>query len=442
MRSASKPALAPSAAIRGAPIRSYSAMLLAWMFDFQADASGAGLAFQAAFAVLYVIALVVFLIADHGPNLRIQGMRGFLASCGLFLGVGLVSGLIAGQPVYAVFRNGLAVFVYSTGTYATARMVIGANPARLRLLLALACLGYALSGLLITLLLRGGIDFSHVRFQIVGASVFAALGYLALLVVFRLSRVELVTMALNFVLVFLSVTRTFLLAAAVQLLPALRNARRAFGPRMLVFLVVVIAILLGAFAFGEAGLERWADRITNQSSVSGSNATWETRLSEWQFMWDAFLGSVQAMLFGNGLAAETVYWIPREIGGGFDTSIGYGHNQYISLLFIAGLVGGLPLIVVQAVQGWRAFGLLSATIRAGRSRSDLLFLGAWGAAIVLGSMMANVFSANFGSRGGAFWYAIGTGLLLGVQALFDPANRPLSKPGPAARNHRSPARQG
>jgi len=416
-----------------APVRSYVLMLLAWMFDFQAESSGAGLVFQAAFASLYLMGFVLFLIGDNGRTLRIHGLGSFLVCTALFLITGLVSGMVREQTLYAVFRNGFSVLIYLSGAYATARIVAAAKPATLRRILGLACLGYAGANVLMTLLVQGGIDVTQVRYQIVGTSVFAALGYLALLLVFRLSRFEMAVLAFNFALVFLSVTRTYLLAVAVQLLPALRNMRRAFGPRTIVFLLVMTAILLAVLVFGEIGIERWSDRLQNRNSASGTNVTLLTRLSEWQFMWTAFLRSVDTVLFGNGFAAETVYWLPREIGGGHEGSIGYGHNQYLSILFIAGLTGGLPLIAVQILQAWRAFAFLSAAIRAGRSQSDLLFLGAWGATIVLGSATANILSANFGSRGGALWYAIGTGLLLGVQAWFDPVNRSPARARPRAR---------
>lgn len=409
------------------PLRSYALMLGAWMFDFRASGEGQGLAIQAVFAAVYLLAFSLFVTGDSGRVMRIQGLGLFMFCSILFLVTGLASGLAAGQAIYPLFRNGFSIFVYLTGTYATARIVASASPGLLRRLLAVACLVYAIAAFFTTLLQRGTIDITQVRFEIVGNSVIAALAYLTLLLTFRLNRVELGTMLINFALVFLSVTRTYLIVVLSQALPALQNARRLFGPRIVVYVLVATAVIGTILVSGQFGVERWAERLQNRGSTSGQDITYLTRASEWQFMWDGFLSSVESFLFGNGFVAETMYWIPKEVGGGFEISVGFGHNQYLSMLFTAGFVGAMPLIVVQLQQAWRAYRFLLAAIRSGRSESELLFLGAWGAMIVLGMLSANYLLSTFGSRGSSLWFGIGTGMLLGVQAWFDPLNRRLPR---------------
>lgn len=419
-----------------APLRSYALMLAAWMFDFRASGEGQGLAVQAVFAVIYLMAFSLFLVGDSGRAMRIHGLGQFMFCAILFLVTGLASGLANGQAIYPLFRNGFSIFVYLTTTYATARVVAVASPGVLRRLLALACLVYGIASFFITLLQRGTIDLSQVRFEIVGNSVIAALAYLTLLLTFRLNRLELGTMLINFALVFLSVTRTFLIVVLVQALPAFQNARRLFGPRIIVYLLFAGAVIGTILVSGQFGVDRWVERLQNRGSTSGQDITYLTRLSEWQFMWNGFLSSIETFLFGNGFVAETIYWIPKEVGGGFEISIGFGHNQYLSMLFTAGFIGAMPLLVVQLQQAWRAYRFLLAAIRAGRSQSDLLFLGAWGAMIVLGMLSANYLLSTFGSRGASLWFGIGTGMLLGVQAWFDPLNRRLPRRAPP-RIHRA-----
>jgi O-antigen ligase len=417
-----------------APLRSYALMLAAWMFDFRASGEGQGLAIQAIFAGVYLFAFALFVIGDHGRAMRIEGLGIFMFCSALFLATGLGAGLADGQSIYPLFRNGFSIVVYVTAVYATARIVVSASPTVLRQMLGLACLVYAIASFFITQLQQGAIDLSRARFEIVGNSVIAALAYLTLLLTFRLTRIELGTMLVNFALVFLSVTRTFLIVVMVQALPAIRNARSLFGPRIIAYSLLAVAVIVMVLVSGQFGVERWSERLQNRGSASGQDITYLTRLSEWQFMWNAFLSSVDSFLFGHGFAARTVYWIPKEVGGGFEESIGFGHNQYLSMLFTAGFIGAMPLVAVQLQQAWRAYRFLVAAIRAGRSQSDLLFVGAWGALIVLGMLSANYLMSIFGSRGGSLWFGIGTGMLLGVQAWFDPINRRLPRrPAPRVR---------
>ncbi|MEQ1543012.1 MAG: hypothetical protein HOO94_06300, partial [Novosphingobium sp.] len=110
------------------PLRSYALMLGAWMFDFRASGEGQGLAIQAVFAAVYLLAFSLFVTGDSGRVMRIQGLGLFMFCSILFLVTGLASGLAAGQAIYPLFRNGFSIFVYLTGTYATARIVASASP--------------------------------------------------------------------------------------------------------------------------------------------------------------------------------------------------------------------------------------------------------------------------------------------------------------------------
>jgi hypothetical protein len=138
-------------------------------------------------------------------------------------------------------------------------------------------------------------------------------------------------------------------------------------------------------------------------------------ISEWTL-------SVWRFLFGSGLAARTVYDEASALTGGTGFMIGFGHNLHLSLLFIAGAVGGFPLLFLQWHQVFLSWRFLRRTIAFPDLRNDAVFLGAWGATILLGYFAVNFVSAPFVSRGPSFWFGIGTGLLLGAQARFDPAN--------------------
>lgn len=402
----------------------YALMLLAWMFDFRSQGEGAGFAIQSLMLAAFVFGLMMFVIGDTRQHRKVHGLFALITASVLYLVIGFISGLFNNQTYYAVMRNGLSVFIYAMVSLATARLVLRTNAATLRNMLGVFCFGYAVMFYIYETISPSGVDVSNVRFQIIGTSSIAALGYVILAAIFRLKRLEMATAAVNAVLLLISVTRSFLLAGLLQLLPVLIEFRRALSPRML----LTGGLLAGAgavtLAFATDQVTRWQDRLFGRGVSGTEYVTAYTRISEIEFMTNHWLATPTTIMFGNGFAARTLYYYPPETGAPPESMIGFGHNQYVSILFTGGVLGGLPLILLQLYHGFLAFRFLGRVARDNRLRSDAIFLGAWGATIVLGMLATNLFSSSFGLRGISAWYGIGTGLLLGVQALFDPENQP------------------
>lgn len=398
----------------------YAFMVIAWMFDFQSEGAGQGLAIQIFFLLGYAGFFAVFLWLDRAPWIRIAGFAPFVFGTLLYLTVAVTSGLLRGQGLYAVSRHAFTILIYLTATYATARMILTSSVALLRRTLAALCLGFAASAFFIVLLFQGGVDVSTIRYQIQGASSTAALGLIVLALMFRLSRIEIAAALSTVIVLFLTITRSYLVVLAAQSLMLLPAFRQLLRPRLLVILVIGVAMLALLIVLGSESADRWVQRMSAAEQFGGIDPTFLTRKVEWNYMWSEFWSSADKFLFGAGLAAETSYWIPRELGGGnaLSSSTGFGHNQYLSLFFTAGAVGTVPLLLVQLLQGWQGFWFLAG--KGGRrtgeaGRSDLVFLGAWGATIILGTLAANVLASTFGSRGFSLWYGIGAGLLLGAR---------------------------
>jgi hypothetical protein len=374
----------------------------------------------------------MLLIGDRTVGSRIQGLAALMTCGAIYLGVGIASGLLNGQMVYPVLRNSFNVAIYLSAAYVTARVVFTTDPARLRFVLAIFCLLYAGSAYLTFDASAGGVDLEKVRFQIVGASAIAALGYVVLAALFKLTKIEIAATALNGLIVLLSITRTYLLVLLAQAAVYIGQVRKVFSPRLIAAGVLGFVALAGVLTYGQQQVVRWEDRIVGSGGSDFTEyQTVYTRLSEWQFMLTDWTLSPDHFLFGSGIAARTTYYKPRELGTGSEFMIGFGHNQHLSMPFTAGAVGGLPLLFLQWFQAFVAWRFLRHTIRMPHLRGDAVFLGAWGATIILGYLTLNMFSATFTVRGMSLWFGIGTGLLLGAQALFDPDNAPR-KAQPAA----------
>ena len=428
---------------RGALI-AYALMVAAWLFDVNGDKAGSALALQAVFLGAYALFFLVFVALDSAVKPRIVGMTPLIGCTVLFIMVGTFAGLEHNQPYYSVFRHDLTILVYLTAAYATARVFNYNNAAVLRKILSYIAFLYVFSNFFLVYFFGSGVNIHTIRFQILGASTIAVTGYLACVLMFRMTRVEIANIVVALGLVALSVTRTNILVMIAQVLPLLVRARQFFGPRSVAMMLLAVMGAFAVYAFEPEVVGRWIDRIFNQTTNSGEDVTYYTRVSETQFMWNSFSASINHFLTGAGMAARTVYYMPREVGGGKDYSLGFGHNQHVSMLFIAGVIGGLPLLALQFFQGIRAFTYIVKVAKLGRVASDVLFLGTWGAATIVGYIVFDTVAASFGSRSFSMWYGIGTGLFLGALACFDPYNAaalpgtveggmmaPSVKPGPA-----------
>lgn len=418
-----RPATMPQDRSLGQVAWPYLILVAAWLPDFRAASEGQGLAIQLVLLGVYGFGLAIFAVNRIGTPERIAGLGALLLLGANYLAVGILSGLARGDSIYLLLRNGLGVFVYLTAAWATAKVMFEAHPARLRQSLAWLCLPYTLAAFIIYNATSGGIDFARIRYQIIGTSSLAALGLLVTFAMFRLSPVQTITMVTNLAILLVSVTRTFLVVLMAQGLVVLAGLRHVVGKRLLAGGLVVIALVGAALYFAGDQVARWQARLGGAGgSEMVRDQTFFTRLSEWEFMLRSWTGSFSNFLFGSGFAARTQYFETRELGGQEQFMIGFGHNQHLSMLFNGGLLGGLPLLLLMIWFGWLAIRFLHGAARSRRRDSHVVFLGAWGATIVIGSLVSDLFAASFILRGQALWYGIGTGLLLGAQARFDPAN--------------------
>lgn len=401
----------------------YLGFIGAWLFDFQAGASGVGVAVQGVFLAIFAVFGLLFFFADRAAAVRIPGLSALLVVGLLYLLVAVIGGLANGQGAYPIARNALTVGIYLAATYATARVVAQTDPRLVRMWLGRLCLGFVVAGFGIGLATSAR-SLDTVRYQIIGGSITAGLAFLAVSLLFRVKLIEWASFLFSFFVTFASITRTYVLVMLVPLIPLLRYPRVIFTGRFVVVGIAALVVAIGVIGFGDIGIERWIGRLATRSVDRGIDPTTYARLSEWSFMYDAWTASISQFLFGNGIAAITEYYVPSGYSEWLESSIGFGHNQYLSLLFTGGLIGGLPLILVQLHHCWRSAVLLARVAgKAGDGSWHLLMLTTWGAVIVLGVMVANSLGSTFVNRGYSLWFGIGTGLLLGGQACFLAENR-------------------
>src|SRR5450755_3453612 len=92
--------------------------------------------------------------------------------------------------------------------------------------------------------------------------------------------------------------------------------------------------------------------------------------------------------------------------------IGFGHENYASILFVAGVLGGGGLLILQFLNGFQSIALIRRlqVTRANRDAS-VVHIGTWGALIVIGFVVDSFLTPTFADRSISLWYGIGTGML-------------------------------
>lgn len=404
------------------PRVSYFFMCYAWIFDFRSEGAKSGLATQQLFLVIYLAALVPFFVSYKGNGVHVRGLGTTVIFSFIFIFIGTISGLIADQEYYQIFRNSINIFIYITMVYATSKiLVLGTQKTSVYYFLILSFC-YSISTLIIYYIRQGGIDFSRVRFEIIGPSTISGIALIGLSLLYRIPLIGYASMITSTVIVFISITRTFILVAVSQIFAIVKNARSVFGPGEIVLSLVLLTSISTGYVYTEFFSDRWEERVSVRSKLTDIDPTLYARMDEWNFMMKKTLDSPKSVFFGSGFAAITEYYLPSDISKAAESDIGFGHSNHFSLIFIAGLLGGLPLLLLHFLQLGQAIGFISRVVRGGMKDSDTLFLAAWGALIVIGTFMSNILAAAFTNRGTSLWFALGTGLFLGGRACFDPHN--------------------
>lgn len=394
----------------------YVALLSSWMFDFQSEGAGQGLAIQGVYLAIFMLATAWFFILDGGFRINKNSRESsFFFATAIYLFFSITSALLSKQDIYQIFRISFNIFEYVLVSYCTLRVASTNNLNAFRSIVGWLCLGYAMSSVVIAIAFRGGIDFSTVRYEIQGTSSIAALALANLLPFVKLRRVEVVAALVALLVIFLTVTRTYILVACIQLIVLVVLLRARPKSRSLLLATLAFSILLMLlFAFGNEITERWIDRLFVSKNFDGFDPTLATRASENEFMMNSIIASYWKFFFGSGIAAETSWWIPLEVGGGSNGSIGFGHNQHLSLLFTGGIIGGVPLLIIHFAQWIGAIKCVKLVKQNQPKDPDLIFFAYFSAITITGFLTVNFFSSTFGSRGFTLWYALATGIFLAI----------------------------
>lgn len=406
----------------------YAISIGVWVFDFRAIERGAGFLVQGLTLLGYVCVFCIILLQAAWKRFDWQPLQPFLLISGFFLICSITVGAILRQNYWLLFTNCIPIALFMSSTFST-YMLLRFIENRLAILDVLKTLCIAFIVVHFTIAsFQYGLDLSTSRYQFLSGATVPALAIFAMGMIFPFQRKEIIIAVTNLIAVLISVTRTQLPALALQIGVCITfvpksffqfvRFKKAVGPLLVVCLVIAIDLI------SETGLTtRWVERLLVQSAL-GYDPTALTRTAENNFMWQQFVTAWDTLAFGNGLAAETSLIGPEaflagQLVGRISVisihSNGFGHNNHLSLLFIGGLLAGLPFLLLLFLNAISAMRLTWILLRTGTFADTVVYTGVWGSLIIIGLVTIGFVSGIFGDRVTSLWYGIGTGMFYWVK---------------------------
>lgn len=320
----------------------------------------------AIYAVLVLAALCgcLTLIARNGLR-----PRSFLNVAGLvalaFMAETCLVGLLRGQNWLVVVRAAPALALFPIEIFAISALAAGKSDARAvwRQVVTAAALAMVVQFASVVLIRQ--VDLASARYEVLSGAAPLLSGYgLGILLFGGVTFSAIAIISAHAVLVILSVTRTQLVVAAVPALSTILALRgRVFlvgglGRRLLALAAILAVALVAAAFLPGAPLERWALRLfQDQAAHHGFDVTALARSGEAKFQIDRLMSSISGLLFGFGISAPTAFdaatarLINMLVGSdnGYFTETGIGHNEYVGIFYIGGVLAGGAFLWVQLV---------------------------------------------------------------------------------------------
>jgi len=402
----------------------YLAILLC-SFDFRASSSGKGFMVQAPVWGFYFLSFVITFFQLLIARSHAREMRYFLLICVSFLVCSTLTGVTLQQETWGIFTNFVAFSIYVTAAVATlVTLKLCSNRTALLSTMKNICLAFMVLHFLVVYFIGGGINLAVSRYEYLSGATIPASALLTIGAVLHLGIKEILIAITNVAIILISVTRTQLAVIVVQLASVFLAAPAlAFRLTVLKKISAVALLALSIIAINiaaETGLtHRWLGRLTAGHTMK-ADPTVLTRYAEIHYMFGQLTASATQCLLGNGIAARTKLTGPsaklvaKLVGKDSVTSVrstGFGHNNHLSVLFVGGLLFGMPLLLLNFANGFQALFLIGRVFKPNAFQHELVHIGTWGALIVLGMLAVGFLSGTFADRPACLWYGIGTGML-------------------------------
>lgn len=359
--------------------------------------------------------------------------RAVLAVATAFFLISVFSGIYWGNPIESVLRSAPPLLLYASGMFSMgALMASGLDPRLLwPTVLKAALVGIVMQVLAVQAVI--GINLATIRYELLtGAAPLVSAFVVTALFFGGWNPWRTVLAVAHMALVMIAVTRTHIVIffASIAFFVAAARERALQLNRLGVLFLSMVALVAVVFAIDAvlpvSPIQRWVERMTvGEVSHYGYDLTEISRLGEARHQIELLRDSPRGMIFGFGAASptgmdeESKAIIRLVLGQEASEWVGsgIGHNSYIGIFFVGGLIGGSLLLLMQLWVLTRAFvvtRLLSA--REYRFRNQLTLSAPVGycAYMVMGAL-----AAPLGARSTAMMFAVVTGFTLWMFSLLE-----------------------
>lgn len=393
-----------------------------WIFDVRAQAGAEWLiviqllSFISTTAIFVVSVKIFKRRVDLGP---FAGNRFNLGVAVLFLSVAMVSGFLGHNETFKVFAFSIPTVLF---IYSILMIVViaesGLRPEEVAGIVATMAIIAVLIRIPIIAALFG-MDFGSVRYEIVSAATAVSIAYILARLPAGMKSREIAFAITQTLILLLAVSRTAILTvAAMGGVVVLANWRRSLRPKTVFLSAVALPLFAVVVYFISTQLPgnqigRWFSRMSSfgTGTVDMSGLERESQIL-YQIQQLSGGGSLQKLI-GFGIAAPGGNYGPLELYAASHgvhniyVPTGFADNTYISIFFLAGLLGGGPLLLAQF--GWLWNSLRAVSFIFTRRPKNLSWL-AMAPLGVVGFQISNILGASFADRGESVFF----GLCLGI----------------------------
>lgn len=344
------------------------------------------------------------------------GERLLLLWVWFFIGGTVLVSIFRAHPLIEIFRNSAPLVNFALAISVVLDMRAQRyNPTSVWRSIILLSTISAISK--ITLIVAfSNIPINEIRYQIISGAAPILCGVFVSSLLDGHFRRNAIPSMINIIALILAVTRTYIIIFAAQILAMMifryksvlsrRSITTAVAATASALAVIAVAAYLPGNPIG-----RWTERVFLSERAIGYDLTSLTRKAENNYQIRKISSSADSIIFGQGIGtrsyfdADTArpYYATLKIRHDEFHSEGFGHNNYISIIYIGGIVFGLPFLIALVIPLLDCGSLLSRIKEGELSAIPVSYI----AYIVFGLL-----AGTFGDRQVALFFGLCTGSLL------------------------------
>jgi hypothetical protein len=397
-------------------------MLFSLAFDFKSNDAGEGHQLLI-FMGLLSLSVGFLLILHLSQTLNKQALI-LSNSTLLFILASSLVGIIYGQKIYDVLSLTMPLLLFIVAMLSTASLNIEHKHIRVLIkILLIFMITSALFKLLFSLSYYN-VDFANIRYQIISPVLILLFAYGIASIIYERQPYGYLAIIIPIIIVFISVTRTYLLVFfsifLFWLLCSPMSYWKRYLPSFFKLSIFSILLIMSMYFIFPDGVERWIARLLLDAASTDVDITAYSRIAESSYQINKLMENSVNLFFGLGLAAETKlspeYWtLLSSVLGNFEfTGRGYGHNVYIGILYTGGIIFGFLFIYALLISALRIIKSFKARLNNNGDR-DVNFLIALGGSAVLGFITYGFLAGTFGDRLTSLTFGLAFGLaFLGI----------------------------